>query len=135
MVVTRCPKLRRFFSSRAAPWIAFVLISVLASTWQNARDENRNAEGRDVLCRYVNRVVDGAVRDREFLVVLTQRPGLPPNAERDAIIRAYLDFGPKAFPHLDCADVRAGRLPPGLPSLPPSPLAQAATSTTTTTRP
>lgn len=118
-------KLRKLLGSRALPWVLFVAVTVGMVAWQNSE----NATGRDVLCRYANRIAAGARLDREFLVVLTTRPGLPPDKTRDAIIRAYLDFGPKAYPVLDCADVRAGRNPPKLPPVPQSPLA-AVTSTT-----
>lgn len=91
----------------------------------------KSTQGRDVLCRYVNRQAAAARQDREALIVFTTpRPPATMPPDRKAVADQYLAYGDLLYPPLDCADVRAGRNPPGLPPLPPSPLS--ATTTTTT---
>jgi hypothetical protein len=143
-MVVRRPTLRSALGSWALPFVAFVLITVAVVGYfdsrQNhadtkrqrdfvalvARIEAKATQGRQALCDFVNRLSDGAKLDRQFLVVLSTRPGLPVDPTRDRIIRAYLDFGPLAYPRLNCPDIVAGGEPPSLPPLPPSPLGAAA---------
>lgn len=84
--------------------------------------------GRRTVCEYANRIADGARQDRQFLVVLSQRPGSSSSPDRDAVVKAYLEYGDLAYPHLDCDKVVAGESPPPLPTVPPPPLAAVTTT-------
>lgn len=121
---------RVMLQSPLVPYVLFVVL-VIGVVFFNGRSQDaadqrqtrESANGRKTLCEYTNRIADGARLDREFLIVLSSRPGVTVPPDREAIVRAYLEFGSKAYPHLDCEAVVAGAAPPPLPPLPPSPLA------------
>lgn len=122
----RCPQFRRRLA-KALPWLLFVAATVAVVTVVNVQ----NAKGRDVLCRYANRQAAAARQDREALIVFaTPRPPATMAPDRAAVAQEYLAYGPLLYPPLNCDDVRAGRNPPGLPPLPPSPLSTANATTT-----
>jgi hypothetical protein len=120
---------REVFSARVLPWVLLVLLTIVVVRIQGQQQESVTrhlatdaANGRETLCAYANRIADGARLDRQFLVVLSERPGQPIAPDHDALVAAYLHFGDLAFPHLDCKKVVLGDPPPPLPPLPPSPL-------------
>lgn len=131
-----CRWLNRWLRRSALrPYVFVVVCLALVVGWvdrgndqQRDTSDQKSAETLQAVCDYANRIAAGARLDRQFLVVLSTRPGLPPDESRKRIIDAYVAFGDEAYPVIDCDRVVAGEPPPPLPPLPESPLAATTTS-------